>query len=261
MKTVVVSDIHANSTVALCPPSVQLEDGGTYTPNKLQLYLWDKWVDFVDRVPKGSLVVVNGDLIHGANAMKDTQIISSNKAVMRDIAYKCIEPLAKKAGEIYFVRGTEWHESTGAQDLETVARGFRNTVVNDSGQYSSWELWIELYGKVFHFTHHVGMGVGSLAKEMQDAVSSFVLNGQTLPDVMIRSHKHLTSSYTDGRRHIFVTPAWQAKTAFLVKIKPMMTSDIGGIIYNGSKSGEITWQTILYSLPKPNVTQSQLMQK
>jgi hypothetical protein len=42
----VVSDLHLNSTVALCPPEgVTLDDGGTSEPSRLQRWLWDCWED------------------------------------------------------------------------------------------------------------------------------------------------------------------------------------------------------------------------
>ena len=42
----VTSDLHAGSTVALCPPKVQLDDGGKYEASKAQLWLWECWLDF-----------------------------------------------------------------------------------------------------------------------------------------------------------------------------------------------------------------------
>jgi len=251
MKTVVVSDIHANSTTALCPPSVLMEDGGTYKHNQAQRMLWDYWMKFCSTVPLGSLVIVNGDLVHGANARKDSQIITPNKAIMREIARRCIEPLAKRAGEIYFVRGTEWHESTGAEDLESVAASFRNTV-RIGGQSSNWELWMNIYNKSFHFAHHIGMGNGSADKEHRNAVNSFINKNQPLPDFMVRSHRHFYQPYYDNGRWLIVTPAWQLKTAFTVKVNPMSIADIGGIIFDETK-GDVSWRPVLFQTPKPQI--------
>jgi len=37
----VVADTHPNSTVGLCPPEVELDDGGTYHASKAQRWLWE----------------------------------------------------------------------------------------------------------------------------------------------------------------------------------------------------------------------------
>lgn len=42
----VVSDLHVNSTVGLCPASgVRLDDGGTYMPSNSQVWLWERWLE------------------------------------------------------------------------------------------------------------------------------------------------------------------------------------------------------------------------
>ena len=52
---VVISDLHSGCRVALCPKSVQLDDGGRYTPSKIQSKMlvfwhefWDEWVPEAD---------------------------------------------------------------------------------------------------------------------------------------------------------------------------------------------------------------------
>ena len=42
----ITSDLHAGSTVAICPPRVQLDDGGEYHASKAQRWLWERWKDF-----------------------------------------------------------------------------------------------------------------------------------------------------------------------------------------------------------------------
>lgn len=253
-KLVVVSDGHTNSTIGLCPPTVQLEGGGVYTVNKYQKYLWECWLNFCSQIPLDSLVVINGDWIHGAHGHKDSQIISTNKATMRQIGYDAIAPLMKrKPSEVYFVRGTEWHEATGAEDLETVASMFPRTV-QIGGQFSHWTLWMEIFGKKWHFAHHISMGRTSGFKQLDIAMQEFIMHDQPMPDYMIRSHRHQYQPITNGRHQLIVTPGWQLQTAFVVKLSPMSNPDIGGLIFDNNK-GRILMDAILYPLPKPQIHQ------
>jgi hypothetical protein len=43
---VLTGDLHVNSTVALCPPTVELDDGGTYHHSRTQAWIWNRWIDF-----------------------------------------------------------------------------------------------------------------------------------------------------------------------------------------------------------------------
>lgn len=42
----IVGDIHSNSTVALAPPRVRLDDGGEYVSSAPQRWIWRKWLEF-----------------------------------------------------------------------------------------------------------------------------------------------------------------------------------------------------------------------
>ena len=42
----IAGDLHVNSTVAVCPPVVMLDDGGEYRASKPQRWLWREWVKF-----------------------------------------------------------------------------------------------------------------------------------------------------------------------------------------------------------------------
>jgi hypothetical protein len=43
---VTFGDMHVGSTVALCPPRVELDDGGTYHASKAHRWIWDRWQEF-----------------------------------------------------------------------------------------------------------------------------------------------------------------------------------------------------------------------
>ena len=42
----IVSDLHICSTLGLCPPKINLDEGGTYIYSPLQKIIWTYWLDF-----------------------------------------------------------------------------------------------------------------------------------------------------------------------------------------------------------------------
>ena len=84
---VVVSDVHVGSTLGMVPEDgVKLDDGGVYSPSEKNVWLWDCWRDYWERVrtarkeagPATKLgVLYNGDFYEGDHH-GTTQIISKN---------------------------------------------------------------------------------------------------------------------------------------------------------------------------------------
>src|SRR5690606_19020550 len=109
----VVGDTHAGSTVAVCPPVIDLDDGGQYAASKAQRWLWQCWGDYWDRVDRERgdrlIVVLNGDLIDGDH--HNTSQIASRNPNAQAAALDAIlaVPLALKPDKIFVVRGTAAH--------------------------------------------------------------------------------------------------------------------------------------------------------
>src|SRR5579859_4275199 len=91
---IVISDTHCGCRMGLCPPDgAALDDGGIYTPSRLQKIMWGWWEEFWGEwVPnvthKGPFVLVhNGDVIDGVHHNSTTQI-SQNIKDQKDLAIK-----------------------------------------------------------------------------------------------------------------------------------------------------------------------------
>lgn len=254
---VVVSDIHAGCRLGLCPPEgATLDDGGVYQPSKFQLKLWEYWRHFWDEfVPEATRketygVVINGDLVDGVHHRGTTQI-SQNLEDQAEIAYRILEPIAKKCqGRFWIIRGTEAHVGPSGVEEERLAKRL-GAVRNAEGQYARYELWKRVGPKLVHLLHHIG-STGSQAYEAtavhKELVESFAESARwnrKAPDVIVRSHRHrhieTTIATGDGhstaRATAVVTPAWQGKTPFLWKIPGarLSTPQFGGIVIRWSE--------------------------
>lgn len=254
---IVISDTHAGCQFGLCPPSVKLDGGGSYTHSALQKKVWKMWRlfwnDWVPLVTKGEpyIIVHNGDCIDGVHHGSTTQV-SHNIQDQRNIAVKILKPVVNNpmCKGYYHVRGTEAHVGKAGEYEEAVAKEL-GAVPDSSGNYARWELWMNLNDSIVHFSHHIGT-TGSSAyestgvyKEMVEAFNESGRWGDKPPDVVVRSHRHrqfeTRIATKKGYGISLVTPGWQLKTPFVHRLPGgrASTPQIGGYLIRTGDVDEI----------------------
>lgn len=238
---VVVGDLHCGSTLGLVDKRGCRRDGGGHVdPSPGQLWLWEKWLEFVREVARlgrgrRRYVIVNGDAIDGDHH-QTIQQMSGNLATQRGIAKRALKPLLQWADRLFWVRGTGAHVGAESQDDDQLAQDL-GAVETPTGDASWWELRAELGGVLFDVSHHVGGGgrlwtAGGVAVRLaSEAILQAVAEGERVPDLVIRSHIHKchdSATNVEGCRAI-TCPAWQLRTEYGYRIaaKP---ADIGGIL-------------------------------
>jgi len=249
---VVISDTHCGCRLGLCPPSVALDDGGTYVHSKLQAKVWEMWKEFwgewVPRVTKGEpfVVIHNGDVIDGNHHESVTQVshnIGDQVAIAREVMHVPLN--MPNCTGYYHIRGTEAHVGKSAQAEEGLAASL-GASPNEEGQYARWELWVRLpSGPLVHFSHHIGTTSSAayestaVHKELVEAYNEAGRWGDEPPDCVVRSHRHrhyeIRIATTKGYGISTVTPGWQLKTPFVWKgtLGRTGTPQIGGILIRG----------------------------
>lgn len=247
-QVVVVSDLHCGCRMGLCPPAgqVSLDEGGGYTPSKLQQKVWAYWEEFwgewVPRVTRGEpwALVVNGDGIEGVHHGQNTNA-SNNITDQIRIAKTVLQPQVKKAVALFYVRGTEVHVGKGGEDEETLAE-LLGARPDSAGRFSRFELRLQLDRALVDFQHHIAT-VGSNSYETTALQKEFVIAceeagrwGQEAPDVIVRSHRHRYSRTTVPTRHgegtVVTTPGWQLKTPLTYRMPGarQSTPQFGGVL-------------------------------
>ena len=243
MKDIVVcaGDLHCGSTVGLCPPEgLELDDGGLYEPNKSQHWLWNNWeeawgvIKSLKRKNKKAKLhlILNGDLIDGDHH-RTTQIASGLTGVHMQCAIESLRvPLALKPTSIHILRGTPSHVGRAGGVEEGIARalkgqGWKVIEDPDTGNSSSYARTIQIGGVRFDVKHHGRMGRRAHTKGpymrwyAQDIFFNHLMDGDTPPDVAIRSHYHQFAD--SGHIHKVTTravalPAWQLATEYVHRV-------------------------------------------
>jgi hypothetical protein len=259
---IVLSDTHINSTVSVCPPTVELDDGGTYRASRLQRALWDSFLDFRDTAARTitgrKILILNGDIAELDTKRRSTQLVTINKATITKLTLKALSPFFEIADHVIVLRGTMAHTGKGSWAEEMIANDLDN-VIASSAEVKSWYHYRgTISGYKFDVAHHGRMG-GVPWTERNAGIRlaaetfwQYSNHGWPLPDVVIRSHNHRRAD--SGRNFPFLamfTPAWQAHTEFTYRIgRENSLADIGGDIFL-CKPGGLEWKPIDYKPHNP----------
>lgn len=241
----IVSDLHVNSTVGLCPRSVNLDDGGTYRPNKTQRWMWNYWLDcweqtkeFVQGVDV-KILLVNGDAVDADHKGRSSQYITKNTSTILKMAVQVLEPGLSLVDKILFIRGTPAHTGKDAEMEEILADDITIAVRDEeTGSASWWNYRGMIENMTVDFAHHTSMGTlawtdkNAANKIAADAIMQYTLAGQRYPQLIVRSHVHRhADSHDNYPARAVITPAWQSMTGYGAKLNPNRLSDIGMITF------------------------------
>lgn len=240
---IVVSDLHCNSRLGLCPPKkIKLDMGGTYEPSTLQKKVWKWWEifwrDWVPMVTRGEpfAVCVNGDSVEGKPYNSKTSI-SDNLNDQARLAEMILDPIKRMCARdeqdrhlFFMTRGTEAHVGKSAEEEERIAENL-GTIPDNEGCYARNRLWIRLGGEdgcLVDVLHHIGTTSSAayettaLLKEYTESCAEAAKWHLPPPDTIIRSHRHILSEVRvptkKGYGIVVVTPGWQLRTPFSYKI-------------------------------------------
>ena len=194
----IVSDMHVGSSTAVCTKSPDIADlNTTYKPNRLQSTLLKGWENCIaDLTQKPDLLVVNGEPCDGGNPKGlGKQSWSTSLEDQLNDAEKLLNMIPYK--KIMFTRGSGYHvDMQGTNFEEILANRMGAEKYKSFGGSGSTDYYalVEVYGKMFNFTHHVGFNkwasyrTTALAREMAGMV--FEKDKMGRADVIVRSHVH-----------------------------------------------------------------------
>lgn len=242
---IATADLHINSTVAICPPTINLDDGGTYHSTPAQHWLWECWLETwrkigemqADRV----VLLLNGDIGELDTKRRSNQLITLNKATIQEIVTDTLKPALDVAKEVYVVRGTQAHVGKSSWLEEAIAQDIIGAKHDDSRGTASW--W-HIQGKIENvrvdIAHHAGMGGApwSRANGANNLAARVMWQYRVdldipAPQLVIRSHNHKYASSGDNYpARVYYTPCWTLITEYGYKIgRENDHPDIGLLVF------------------------------
>jgi hypothetical protein len=252
-------DMHINSTVALCAPRVELDDGGTYHASRQQRALWESWQDFWGHdYPGRKIAVLNGDIGELDTKRRSTQLVAQNKATITKLLLTTLEPAYNAVEKLIFMRGTMAHTGKAGWIEEALADDC-DAAVRQSDSIASWYHFRgEIGGIKTDIAHHTSMGrmpwTAPNAANRIAALAMYhygVTMGEHPPDLLVRSHNHRYADSGDNYPVWAVClPCWQLITEYGYRIGGELSlPDIGGVIVT-VRDGAIVKKDKLIYKPK-----------
>jgi len=240
--------MHVGSTMSVCSKEPTLIDKDSeWKPNKLQHELYNVWNDCIDEIcQKPDLLLINGEPCDGGNRKQlGNQSWTTNLQDQLDDAERLLKLIPYK--NLIFCRGSGYHVTQdGTNFEEIIARSMkadRYRAFGGSG-YTDFYSLVEIHGKLFNFTHHIGFNkwaayrTTALAREMAGMV--FERDKMGKADVIVRSHVHYFVHIEFVHTHGFTTPAWKFPDGHLFRGGTAGTTpDIGMVEVIVEPNGEI----------------------
>jgi hypothetical protein len=224
----IVADTHINSTLGVCPPVINLDDGGTYISSKVQRELWRAWLDYweqIDKLPGDKIAVFNGDLGELDTKRRSYQIITPNKATIQSIILDTLAPALDICRGAIFIRGTlahtgksSWLEEATAQDVDIT--------IPANGTSSHYQYRGVVEGVPVDIAHHATAGRLPQTEKNAANKTAYIIMYRYMvemkekpPKFAYRSHNHRYSTSGDNFDVCAIhTMCFQAKTEFVHRI-------------------------------------------
>ena len=242
----IVSDLHSNSTVGLCPPVVNLDDGGTYHSSRGQRWLWECWLDYIHQftlIQGNKILVLGGDMGELDTKRRSVQLISQNKATILAMVAETLAPLVDIADKVIVIRGTPAHEGKGCWLEEAIAADLDNVIPCSKSIKSWYHFRGVIDGRRYDIAHHAtmaGKDASSYKSPLDLAEKALwyylVALQQPAPHYVIRSHQHRHREAEMHGCHAIFTPGWTLAPEYIYRAgKEFSLADIGGLIIQGDQ--------------------------
>jgi hypothetical protein len=236
------SDMHINSTTALCPPVVNLDEGGTYHSSAFQRYLYSGYLEIIQEVRRRSqgrelVLVLNGDIVEMDAKARSVQLITKNQADILRMAGDLLDPLLEICSRWYVVRGTEAHTGNSNWAEEILAEDIGATKDTERGTWSHWQLRRVFGGYRYDFAHHIKGNTKQAAVRLaEDTIRNCTRRGEKLPHFVVRAHVHriFDSGMGYAPLRAVTSPCMEGSTAYIHRLDSQNDlPEFGALYFSG----------------------------
>lgn len=229
--TVHTGDEHIGSTVALCPPTVDLDDGGQYVASPAQLWFWDCWQQFwkdtaeLKKKYKAKVVYIHGGDEGEGDHHGTRQILFISDADQERAIDQVFKVADKVVDDWVFIRSTEAHDGQSSAGTEQRAKRWskeRNIIRN--GDLYSWWIYTGVHGGVRFQSKHQPQTRGNLPHTRDSAAArqafltweNYVEDWIEPPQIAVWHHVHYRSQGYHKDVFCYTCPSWQLPTSWAV---------------------------------------------
>lgn len=246
---VIVADTHINSVFGLSAPTVINDRGTGYTPNKLQMWLYGKFMAFATNVAALKeqgyyiVLVLNGDIVD-MNKKAHDELVNLNPVYAKRHAVEVLKPLVDLADVRYMTKGTPTHVGDNASFEEDLAQLLGMEFDAERNEYTRWNLKLMVEDVLFNIAHHGSVGgqawtaTNSLLRYGTNLLVEHVRRGECVPDIVVRSDKHVyLDTHNTLPTRIIQGPCWQFPNDYVHKMKIERQATFGGLIFEVEHNG------------------------
>lgn len=224
--TVILSDLHIGSTVALWPDKFVSEEDVPVGQNRFQKLLWKQWKKVWPWISeqvgdRPFNLVLNGDLVEGIHH-RSKQVMTADTHDQSKAVMMVLGPLAEQAHDVYVAKGTECHTRNDEHRISEVLGSVRN---KENGQSAHDHLFLKLpCGNILSVTHHIPttqrpyLEGSQYSIQLGAVIQECARNKMPVPTIIARAHRHVPGHFCDLRGMAIITGAWQGLTRFGYKV-------------------------------------------
>lgn len=260
-----ISDIHVLSKYGLVPPDWRIKRDPLY---HVQKYLWSCYENYVDRVPMMDALLIVGDIVEGTVQLRAEPRghISDDEVDQLDGCEETLLPLCRKAGAVYFVSGTPFHDATGGR-IEAVAARLKekgiNVVAWAGRRHAGQVLHLQWNGLMVNASHHNTRGwmwlAGSASRLAVLSAANEAARKTPRADVIIRGDLHTHLILKTLGKWVCYLPGWTMPNPHAIRkmeaTRAYLATDIGGACMTYDEKLGIGWvDGLTYPLCESKVT-------
>jgi len=208
-----------------------------FIQNRTQKLLWNHWLKMCKAASGVKAIIINGDVCDGPQRKSSGLYTwTSNMKFQADAAILALETLPE--APMYFTQGSLYH---AVED-----RPIEQYVAERCGSEYGDDLLVEAADLRIHASHHINVSKSTwqyrstpLARDLLLMALHQAEDQYGKVDVVVRGHAHYFVDVNFKSQMGIITPCWQTRNPFAVKIGLVSPPDIGWIVLENHGPGKI----------------------
>lgn len=227
-------------------------------PSHGQKWLWQCWLNFCARIPKGSWGIVAGEIVTGTN-MRDSRLLVHQEEDQVELGVEVVAPFVEQCDPIWILYGTEFHDHPSGKLARAVYTALRSTFPAKKIFAPQYEAWVPWNNELIHATHHQTVSHASssratyLNKSLIDMLVDAPVRGGVNPSIVVRAHAHQPGLLQLPIGISIGLGSWMLKSPYVWKVAPSAANVIGGATLRLNSEGQVEPCLVKYDLGKPKI--------